>query len=113
MTTRAINDANFDSDVLQSGQPVLVDFWAEWCGPCKQIAPTLEAISEELSGVLTIAKMNIDEEPSTAAKYGVRGIPTMMLFRDGRMVDMKLGAQSKGKILEWLNGLGIAASAAA
>ncbi|MDE2356789.1 MAG: thioredoxin [Alphaproteobacteria bacterium] len=112
MATRAITDANFEADVLKADHPVLVDFWAEWCGPCKQIAPTLEAISEELSGALTIAKMNIDDEPSTPARYGVRGIPTMMLFKDGRMVDMKLGAQSKGKILEWLGSLGIAAKAA-
>jgi thioredoxin 1 len=112
MSTHAISDASFESDVLKAPGPVLVDFWAEWCGPCKQIGPSLEAISAELQGSLTVAKMNIDESPSTPARYGVRGIPTMMLFRDGRMIDMKVGAMPKGKILDWLTDMGVTARAA-
>jgi thioredoxin 1 len=112
MTTLATTDATFEADVLQSTHPVLVDFWAEWCGPCKQIGPALEAISDELAGSLSVAKINIDESPTTPARYGVRGIPTMMLFREGRMVDMKLGAMPKSKILDWLTDMGVTASAA-
>ena len=113
MSTVKITDESFDADVLQSGQPVLVDFWAEWCGPCKQIGPSLEQLSEELSGNLTIAKLNIDDSPTTPSRYGVRGIPTMMLFRGGQMASMKVGAMPKHKILEWLAETGVAAAAAA
>ena len=112
MTTQAISDASFETDVLKAEGPVLVDFWAEWCGPCKQIGPSLEAISNELAGALSVTKMNIDESPTTPARFGVRGIPTMMLFRDGRMVDMKVGAMPKGKILDWLADMGVTAKAA-
>ena len=112
MTTQAISDASFETDVLKATGPVLVDFWAEWCGPCKQIGPSLEAISEQLAGSLTVAKLNIDDSPTTPARFGVRGIPTMMLFRDGRMVDMKVGAMPKGKILDWLSDMGVSASVA-
>jgi thioredoxin 1 len=112
MATLATTDASFETDVLQAAGPVLVDFWAEWCGPCKQIGPALEAISGELEGSLSVAKMNIDDSPTTPARYGVRGIPTMMLFREGRMVDMKLGAMPKGKILEWLADMGVTTAAA-
>ena len=112
MATVAVTDASFETDVLKSGTPVLVDFWAEWCGPCKQIAPALEQIAQELNGTVTIAKLNIEESPTTPSRYGVRGIPTMMLFREGRMVDMKLGAMPKGKILEWLADMGVTAAAA-
>src|SRR6185503_2801175 len=93
-------------------KPVLVDFWAEWCGPCKQIAPALEQIADELGGKVTVAKLNIEESPTTPSRYGVRGIPTMMLFRDGQMASMKVGAMPKQKILEWLNEAGIPAAAA-
>src|SRR5207253_5388010 len=104
-----ISDESFEKDVLQANAPVLVDFWAEWCGPCKQIAPALEALSEELQGQVTIAKLNIEESPTTPSRYGVRGIPTMMLFRGGQMASMKVGAMPKQKILDWLTEAGVAA----
>src|ERR1700744_6298046 len=92
MSTVAVTDQSFEQDVLKATGPVLVDFWAEWCGPCKQIAPALDQISEELAGRVTIAKVNIEESPTTPSRYGVRGIPTLMLFRDGQMASMKVGA---------------------
>src|SRR6187399_2411743 len=100
--TKPVTDDSFATDVLGASQPVLVDFWAEWCGPCKQIAPALEQISEELAGKVTIAKLDIEQSPTTPSRYGVRGIPTMMLFKDGQMASMKVGAMPKQKILEWL-----------
>ena len=102
MGTKAISDASFEADVLQAEKPVLLDFWAEWCGPCKQIGPSLEEIALEQSATLTVAKMNIDENPETPTKLGVRGIPTLMLFRDGEVVATKVGALSKDKLLEWV-----------
>ena len=110
MSTVKVTDESFDKDVLQADAPVLVDFWAEWCGPCKQIAPALEQISDELSGKVTIAKLNIEESPTTPSRYGVRGIPTMMLFKGGQMASMKVGAMPKQKILEWLSEAGVAAA---
>jgi thioredoxin 1 len=107
MATVKISDESFEADVLKSGQPVLVDFWAEWCGPCKQIAPALEQISEQLSGQVTVAKLNIEESPSVPTRYGVKGIPTLMLFKDGQMASMKVGAMPKQKILEWLAEAGV------
>ena len=109
---QAVTDADFINEVLQADTPVLVDFWAEWCGPCKQIAPALEQISDELGGNVTVAKLNIEESPTTPSRYGVRGIPTMMLFKGGQMASMKVGAMPKQKILEWLNEAGVAAAAA-
>ena len=102
MTTKAVSDDSFDADVLQSETPVVVDFWAEWCGPCKQISPALEDIAQEMDGRLTIAKINVDDNPSTPAKYGVRGIPTLLLFKDGEVASMKVGALPKGKLMEWI-----------
>jgi len=112
MSTVAVTDATFEADVLKASKPVLVDFWAEWCGPCKQIAPALEQISEELADVVTVAKVNIEDSPTTPSRYGVRGIPTMMLFRDGQMTSMKVGAMPKQKILEWLSEAGVQVAAA-
>jgi thioredoxin 1 len=111
MSTVAVTDESFERDVLKSGKPVLVDFWAEWCGPCKQIAPALEQIAGELADGLTVAKVNIEDSPMTPSRYGVRGIPTMMLFRDGQMASMKVGAMPKQKILDWLAETGIKAAA--
>lgn len=102
MSSRAVTDASFDSDVLNSEEPVLVDFWAEWCGPCKQIAPALEEIANEMGDRLTVAKLNIDDNPRTTAKYGVRGIPTLMLFKNGEVAAVKIGGLPKGKMMEWI-----------
>jgi thioredoxin 1 len=99
---KQVTDDSFDADVLKAGEPVLVDFWAEWCGPCKQIAPALDEIGEELQGKMTIAKVNIDENPMTPSNYGVRGIPTLMLFKNGEVADMKVGALPKSKLKEWI-----------
>jgi thioredoxin 1 len=111
MATAKVTDESFEADVLQADGPVLVDFWAEWCGPCKQIAPALEQISEELGQQVRVVKLNIEESPTTPSRYGVRGIPTMMLFKGGQMASMKVGAMPKQKILEWLNEAGVAAAA--
>ena len=97
-----VTDASFDSDVINSSEPVLVDFWAEWCGPCMQINPALEEMSLEMDGRLTIAKVNIDENPTTPSKYGVRGIPTLLLFKNGEVAAMKVGAVPKSQLVEWV-----------
>ena len=97
-----LNDSIFDEKVLKSDMPVLVDFWAEWCGPCKQIAPALDEISDELGDRLTIAKVNIDDNPETPSKYGVRGIPTLILFKGGEVAATKVGALPKSKLKEWV-----------
>ena len=102
MATVHVTDENFDTEVLKSDKPILVDFWAEWCGPCKQIGPTLEEISNEMSNEITIAKHNIDNEPNTPTKYGVRGIPTMLLFKGGELKATKVGATTKSNIVSWI-----------
>ena len=109
MATLKVTDDSFETEVLKADGPVLVDFWAEWCGPCKQIGPALEQISDELTGKLTIAKVDIDDSPMTPSKMGVRGVPTRMLFKGGEIVAMKAGAMPKGKILEWLAESGVPA----
>ena len=103
MSTLKVTDDSFSSDVLQAQGPILVDFWAEWCGPCKQIGPALEEISQEMAGRVQVAKLNIDENPMTPGQLGVRGIPTLMIFKDGKVAATRMGAMPKSKILEWLS----------
>ncbi|WP_018936925.1 thioredoxin TrxA [Thioalkalivibrio sp. ALJ24] len=97
------SDASFDEDVLKSDQPVLVDYWAEWCGPCKMIAPILDEIAEEYAGKVKVAKLNIDDNPSTPPKFGIRGIPTLMLFKNGDVEATKVGALSKSQLTAFLD----------
>ena len=104
MASTKITDANFETEVLKAGKPVLVDFWAEWCGPCRQIAPALEELSDELADRVTIAKLNTDEYPDLASQFGIRGIPTMILFKDGKPAATKVGAQPKSMIKSWIEG---------
>ncbi|MEY4501263.1 MAG: thioredoxin TrxA [Pseudomonadota bacterium] len=104
MGTIAVTDESFAADVLGAEGPVLVDFWAEWCAPCKMIGPSLEEISEELAGKVTIVKINIDDNPDAPSKYGVRGIPTMILFKDGAPSATKVGAAPKSALKGWLEG---------
>lgn len=103
MTTVKVSDDDFESSVLKSSEPVLVDFWAEWCGPCKMIAPALEELATDLNGKLTVAKLNIDDNPQTPAKYGVRGIPTLILFKDGQVAATKVGALPKSQLAQWVD----------
>jgi thioredoxin 1 len=96
------SDSNFDRDVLKATKPVVVDFWAEWCGPCKTIAPHLEDLASEMGDEVQVIKVNIDENPETPTKYGVRGIPTLMLFKNGEVAATKVGALPKSKLIEWV-----------
>ena len=102
MTTKPVSDDSFDSDVIGADGPVLVDFWAEWCGPCKQIGPYLEEIAAEMGDQVTVAKLNIDDNPMTPSKFGVRGIPTLILFKNGEVAATKVGALPKSKLVEWI-----------
>ena len=102
MATVNVTDENFDTEVLKSEKPIVVDFWAEWCGPCKQIGPVLEEISNEMRDEITVAKHNIDNEPNTPTKYGIKGIPTMLLFKGGELKATKVGATTKSNIVSWI-----------
>lgn len=102
MATAKVTDSSFESDVLKAAGPVVVDFWAEWCGPCKMIGPALEELSTELAAKVTIVKINIDENPMTPGKYGVRGIPTLMMFKGGQVSATKVGALPKQQLKNWI-----------
>ncbi|WP_342359492.1 thioredoxin TrxA [Terrarubrum flagellatum] len=104
MGAQKTSDATFESDVLKSSTPVVVDFWAEWCGPCRMIAPSLDEISKELDGKIKVVKLNVDENPATAAKFGIRSIPTLMLFKNGELAGQKVGAAPKGDLSKWISG---------
>ena len=101
--TTTVNESSFDTDVIGASQPVLVDFWAEWCGPCRMIGPSLEEIASEMKGKVKIAKLNIDENPAVASKLGIRSIPTLMVFKDGKLAAQKTGAAPKSELLRWIN----------
>ena len=104
MATVKVDNSNFQAEVLDSAEPVVVDFWAEWCGPCKMIAPSLEEISNEMAGKVKVVKINIDENPEIAAKFGVRSIPTLAMFKGGEVADIKVGAAPKTALSNWIAG---------
>ena len=99
--TQQVSDSSFETDVLKSGETVIVDFWAEWCGPCKALGPLVDELADEMQGKVKIVKMNIDENPHTPTKYGVRGIPTLMVFKGGEVTETKVGGMSKADLSEW------------
>jgi thioredoxin 1 len=103
MATSKVTDSTFKADVLDASQPVVVDFWAEWCGPCKMIAPALEEIGKELEGRVKIVKLNVDENHQTATKYGIRSIPTLLMFKNGELAATQVGAAPKGRLAEWIS----------
>ncbi len=102
MSNHHVNDQNFEAEVLKSNQPVVVDFWAEWCGPCKMMSPLVDELSAELAGQVKVVKMNIDESANTPTKYGIRGIPTFLVFKEGQVVATKVGGMSKGQLSDWV-----------
>lgn len=104
MASKSVNDNEFESEVLQSDSPVLVDFWAEWCGPCKALSPLIDEIAGEMDGKIKVVKVNIEEAPEAPTKYGVRGVPTLMLFKDGQVVDTRVGGMPKAQLTEWVEG---------
>jgi thioredoxin 1 len=104
MATMKVTDSSFEQDVLKSSEPVVVDFWAEWCGPCRMIGPALEEISNEMAGKVKIAKVNVDENPQIASQFGIRSIPALMLFKDGKLAAQKVGAAPKGDLARWIQG---------
>jgi thioredoxin 1 len=101
--TAKVTDSSFETDVINSSEPVVVDFWAEWCGPCRMIGPALEEIATEMKGKVKIAKLNVDENPGVAGKYGIRSIPTLMVFKDGKQVATKTGASPKSELHRWIS----------
>ena len=104
MAVGKVSDATFESDVLKSAEPVVVDFWAEWCGPCRMIAPALEEIAEQMGDKVKIVKLNVDENPNVAAKYGIMSIPTLMMFKNGEIASRQVGAAPKPKLQQWISG---------
>ncbi len=104
MGAQAVNDAEFEAEVLKSDKPVMVDFWAEWCGPCQQLSPLVDEIASEMGDKIKVVKINIDEAPEAPSKFGVRGIPTLMIFKDGQVVDTRVGGMPKSQLTEWVEG---------
>lgn len=104
MSSVAVTDTNFETEVLQADIPVVVDFWAEWCGPCKTLSPLVDELASELEGKVKVVKVNIEEAPEAPTKYGVRGIPTLMIFKDGEIIDTRVGGMPKSQLSEWVEG---------